>query len=177
MTALIIIVVLLGLFLAFVATRPNVFIVTRSGHINVAPENVFPLINDFHNWTRWSPWEKKDPNLKRTYSGAPAGVGAHYAWAGDKNVGEGSMTITESVPASRIRLDLNFLKPFKADNLTVFTFTPEGGGTRVDWRMEGPVPFLFKIMHLFFNMDKMVGNDFEKGLAEMKRVAEASGSA
>lgn len=173
MQALIVIIVLFALFLGFVATRPNVFTVARSGHINAPPEKVFPLLNDFHNWTRWSPWEKKDPNLQRSYSGPASGVGSHYGWVGDKNVGEGSMTITESVPSSRLALDLNFLKPFKANNTTLFTLTPEAGGTTVHWQMQGPVPFLFKIMHLLFSMDKMVGKDFEAGLANMKNAAES----
>jgi uncharacterized protein YndB with AHSA1/START domain len=172
MTTFIVIVILLAAFLLFVHTRPDVFAVERTAHIDAPPEKVFPLLNDFHNWTGWSPWEKKDPHLKRHYSGPESGAGSKYAWVGDKNVGEGNMVITESVPSSKLLLDLNFIKPFKASNKTIFLLTPESGGTKVFWRMEGPVPFPFKIMHLIFNMDKMVGKDFEQGLANMKTVAE-----
>jgi Polyketide cyclase / dehydrase and lipid transport len=158
--------------LAFAASRPNTFSVVRQGHINAAPENVFPLINDFHEWTRWSPWEKMDPNLTRTYRGSEAGEGAIYEWTGNKKVGQGRMDITSTAPPSRIDIDLHFMKPFEARNKTVFTLTPASGGTDVRWEMTGTSPFMFKVMGLFMNMDAMIGKDFDAGLANMKAVAE-----
>jgi uncharacterized protein YndB with AHSA1/START domain len=159
--------------LALAASKPDSFSVVRQGHVNASPEEVFALINDFHEWTRWSPWEKMDPNLVRTYRGSEAGEGAIYEWSGHQKVGQGRMDITNTTRPSRIDIDLHFLKPFEARNKTVFTLTPSGTGTDVRWEMTGTSPFMFKIMGLFKNMDAMIGKDFEAGLANMKAAAEA----
>jgi uncharacterized protein YndB with AHSA1/START domain len=147
--------------------------VVRIGQFKAAPEKVFSAINDFHHWSAWSPWEKLDPNLQRTFTGASSGVGAKYAWVGNKKVGEGSMEITHSEPAKRMQLDLHFIKPFRADNVTEFTLSPaNGGGTSLKWEMRGERPFMFRVMGLFFSMDKLVGGDFERGLANLKTVVD-----
>ena len=158
--------------LILAAMKPDTFSLQRSLAINAPPERVFPLINDFKNWARWSPWEKLDPNLRRNYDGAPAGVGSVYAWEGDKKVGQGRMEIVEAVPASKVALKLDFIKPFEAHNLVTFALEPAGSATNVTWTMAGPKPFIGKIFHVFVNMDRMVGGEFEKGLADMKAAAE-----
>ncbi|MCU4181424.1 SRPBCC family protein [Bosea sp. BH3] len=158
------------LFLA--ARKPDSFQVTRSTTINAPPERIYPLIADFRAWDAWSPWEKKDPAMKRSYGGAASGPGATYAWTGDKNVGEGSMRIVEASAPGRLALKLDFLKPFEAHNDVVFALTPRGSATTVTWIMTGPTPFIGKIMHVFMDMDRMVGGDFESGLAAMKAAAE-----
>lgn len=158
--------------LILAAMKPDIFTLQRSLAINAPPERVFPLINEFKNWTQWSPWEKLDPNLKRDYSGAPAGVGAVYAWEGDKKVGQGRMEIVEAVPSSKVALKLDFIKPFEAHNNVTFALEPAGSATNVTWTMTGPTPFIGKIFHVFVNMDRMVGAEFEKGLASMKTAAE-----
>lgn len=145
----------------------------RGIRINAPPEKVAPLITDFRKWVAWSPWEKKDPDLKRTYSGNANGVGAVYAWDGNKNVGSGRMEILESAPA-KIRIKLDFFAPFKASNMAEFSFTPQNGATDVDWVMTGENLFIGKVMSIFIDMDKMIGNDFEAGLAGMKAAAERS---
>jgi len=170
-----IVVILLAVALAmvtFASARPNDFSVKRSAEIKAAPDKIFALINDFRQWPKWSPWERLDPNLKRTLSGAESGRGSVYEWEGDKKVGAGRMEILDSVPPSRIDIKLSFLKPFKAENRTVFTITPVGGTSQVLWEMTGTSNLTFKIMGMFMSMDKMVGRDFEKGLAAMKAEAE-----
>jgi uncharacterized protein YndB with AHSA1/START domain len=169
--ALVIVVAIAGV-LIFAATKPDIFRVERAASIKAPPEKVFALINDFKNWTSWSPWEKKDPLMKRTYVNATAGKGAMYAWDGNKDVGQGSMEITESVPSSKIALKLDFVKPFEGHNTVEFTLEPKGDTTNVTWAMQGPTPFFGKIMHVFINMDSMVGKDFEAGLANLKAAAE-----
>jgi uncharacterized protein YndB with AHSA1/START domain len=154
------------------AMKPNTFRVQRSTTIPAPPEKVFAYINDFHRWPAWSPWEKIDPNLHRTYSGAEAGKGAAYAWEGNKKVGQGRMEITDATPPSRVAIQLDFLKPFEAHNQVAFALEPRDGGTHVTWTMDGTQPFLFKVMTLFMSIDKMVGKDFEKGLADLKKAAE-----
>ena len=158
--------------LLFAATRPDTFRVERRASIKASPEKVYVLINDFKQWGAWSPWEKKDPTMKRTFGATTSGKGATYAWDGDKNVGQGSMEITESAASSRIVLKLDFLKPFEAHNTVEFTLTAQGEMTQVAWAMQGPVPYFAKIIHLFINMDSMVGKDFETGLANLKSAAE-----
>jgi len=158
--------------LAYAATRPDSFRIERSTVIAAPAAEIYPLIADFHAWTRWSPWEGLDPTMARTYSGADAGVGAVYAWEGNKKVGAGRMAITAAEPPARIALDLSFLRPMKAENTTEFTLRPEGGGTRVAWSMAGPQPFMSKLFGLVFNIEKMVGGDFEKGLGQLKALAE-----
>ncbi|MFC9557071.1 SRPBCC family protein [Rhodococcus sp. NPDC056960] len=151
---------------------PDEFLVERSTVIDASPEVVQPLLDDFRQWQSWSPWEGVDPDLKRTYTGPASGVGAAYAWDGNRKAGAGSMVITESVPGSKVVLDLKFLKPFKADNVTTFLLEPNSAGTTVRWQMTGKNNRFFKLLGAFFSMDKMVGKDFEKGLARLKATAE-----
>ncbi len=162
-------------FIIFVATRPADFRVTRTTVIAAPAGVVFAQVNDLHKWEAWNPWGKLDPTCKMTYEGPPTGTGAGYTWAGNNKVGEGRMTITESHPNDLIRLNLQFLKPFKANNTAEFTFKPEGNQTSVAWSMAGKRNFMFKAFGLFLDTDKMVGGDFERGLAELKSVAEAAG--
>jgi len=169
---LIVIVVLIAALLAYAATRPNQFRVQRATSIQASPEKIFPLIADFHNWTSWSPWEKRDPALKRTYSGAASGKGARYAWEGNREVGSGRMEITEASSPSAIRIQLDFIKPFEGHNITDFTLQPAGDATTVTWDMHGPMAFIPKIFGIFVSMDKMIGKDFEAGLANLKATAE-----
>lgn len=157
-----------------IVTRPNDFTVARRTTIAAAPAVIFPMVNDFHNWAAWSPWEGLDPKMQRTYSGAAAGRGAAYAWAGNDKVGEGKMTILRSKPDAEIQIQLEFIKPWQANNDTTFTFQPQGAGTLVTWRMSGSNTLMTKAISLFMPMDKMIGPDFEKGLATMKTKAEAA---
>lgn len=166
--------VIIIVFVIVVATRPADFRIVRSATIAAPPETVFALVNDFHKWDAWSPWAKLDPAMKQTYEGAPAGTGALYHWVGNKDVGEGSMTLTESRTNELIRIKLEFIAPFAAVNTTEFTFKPAGNQTAVEWSMTGANNFMAKAFGLFMNMDKMVGGDFEKGLAQLKSVAEAA---
>ncbi len=169
--------VLIAVFLIIVALQPATFSVERTKVIAAPPDKPFALVNDFHEWTKWSPWEGIDPAMKRTYEGPPAGIGAKYSWEGNDQVGSGGMTMTESQAPNLISLDLVFLKPMQARNVTVFKFEPEGAGTRVTWTMSGTKNFVSKGFCMFMNMDKMVGGDFEKGLEKMKTVAESTLSA
>ena len=165
--------VLIAGVLIFAATKPDTFRVQRAAGIKAPPEKVFALINDFKRWDAWSPWEKKDPAMKRTFgSDATSGKGATYAWEGNSDVGQGRMEIAESVPPSRVRITLDFVKPFEAHNTVVFALEPKEGATNVTWAMEGPVPYFAKIIHMFLDMDSMVGKDFEAGLAGIKAIAE-----
>jgi hypothetical protein len=166
--------VVIAALLLLIATRPAEFVVERSATMAAPQDRVHALVNDFHAWQQWSPWENLDPNLHRTYEGPSAGIGAKYAWVGNKNVGEGRMTITESQPGKLIRINLEFLKPFKATNTTLFTFTGHDDHAHVTWRMTGKNNFMGKAFCLVMNMDKMVGGQFEQGLAKMKEVAEAA---
>lgn len=148
------------------------FEMTHEATVHAPPAAVHGLVNDFRNWTQWSPWEDKDPNLQRTFTGADSGAGSEYAWTGNKEVGTGKMMITASTP-ERIDIDLEFIKPFKQSNKTVFAFTPEGDGTRVSWTMGGSRNLLMDLAgRLFF--DKALGKDFDKGLAKLKAAVEAS---
>lgn len=156
--------------LLLAAMRPDTFRVTRSTSIKAPPEKIFPLINDLHQFNTWNPFEKKDPG-KGTYSGPAAGKGASYAWKSDQ-LGIGSMTIADTTEPSRVAIKLDFVKPFEAHNDVEFTLAPKGKVTEVTWAMTGPVPFFAKIIHVLINMDKMVGGDFEDGLANLKALAE-----
>lgn len=167
---LIAIVVLLIVYAA--VTRPDTFTYARSTRINAAPDKIAPLVSDFRQWGAWSPYEHRDPNLKRTYSGTERGVGSVYAWEGNKNVGSGRMEILESTPRN-VRIKLDFFAPFKASNVAEFTFTPQGGATDVVWSMTGKNVLIGKVMSVFMDMDKMVGGDFATGLASMKSIAES----
>ena len=158
----------------FVAMQPDDFRVTRSATVSAPAAAVFAHVNDLRKWEAWNPWQKKDPTMRLTYAGPPAGPGASYSWAGNNEVGEGRLTITESRPGELVRLKLEFMKPFTATNTADFTFKPEGDKTAVTWSMEGKNNYLAKALHLVMNMDKMVGGDFEKGLADMKVAAEAT---
>jgi len=148
-----------------VAMQPSEFRVARSATMSAPAPAVFAQVNDFHKWEAWNPWGKIDPAMKQTYEGAPAGVGAIYTWVGNKNVGEGRMTLTESRPSNLIRIKLEFFKPFAGTNIAEFTFKPEGNQTAVTWSMAGKNNFMAKAIHLFMNMDKMIGGQFETGLA------------
>ena len=169
--ALVIVVAIAGI-LIFAATKPDTFAVQRSISIKAPPEKIFPLINDFKRWDVWSPWEKKDPAMKRTYGSTTTGKGAHYGWEGNSDVGQGSMDITDSVPSSKVALKLDFVKPFEGHNTVDFTLAPQGDTTNVTWKMQGPAPFITKVMQVFCNMDSMIGKDFETGLANLKAAAE-----
>ena len=168
----IIVAVLLGAVLIYAATKPDVFRVQRVANIKAPPEKIFPLINDLHGFGAWSPYEKKDPAMKRTFSGAPSGKGAVYEWDGDKNVGQGRMEISDTSPPSKVTIRLDFLRPFEAHNMVEFTLAAKGEYTDVTWAMQGPVTYVAKIMHVFFDMDSMVGKDFDAGLANLKTIAE-----
>ncbi|HEX6748507.1 MAG TPA: SRPBCC family protein [Longimicrobium sp.] len=173
LTILVVLVIAIAALLAFASTRPDHFEVQRSATIAAPAERIFPYLDDFHRWIEWSPWEKLDPELKRTFSGAERGTGAVYAWEGNKKVGQGRMEIVESDAPRRLRIKLDFIKPFEAHNTTVFALAPAGGGTRVDWTMLAINTFPGKVMSVFMNMDRMIGRDFERGLANLKAVAEA----
>jgi Polyketide cyclase / dehydrase and lipid transport len=157
-----------------VALQPSEFRVARSATMSAPAPTVFAQVNDFHKWEAWNPWGKIDPAMKQAYEGAPAGTGAIYTWAGNNEVGEGRMTIIESHPGELIRVKLEFFKPFAATNTAEFTFKPEADQTVVTWSMVGEKNFMAKAIHLFINMDKMIGGQFEKGLAQMKSVVEAA---
>jgi hypothetical protein len=173
---LVIIAVVLAIIIAVVlilaATKPDTFRVQRAATLKAPAETIFPLIADFHQWLNWSPWEGRDPQLKRTYSGTERGKGAVYAWDGNKNVGSGRMEILEASSPSKIVIKLDFLKPFEAHNTAEFTMLPQGGATSVIWVMHGPAPFMSKVMQVFMNMDRMIGRDFETGLANLKTITE-----
>lgn len=168
--------VLLALALAVVlilaSRKSDTLRVQRSVSIKAAPETIFPLINDFHAWRAWSPYEDRDPNLQRIFSGASSGKGAIYEWNGNKNIGSGRMEILDAPPPDRIVIKLDFLKPFEAHNTAEFTFVPHGDTTNVTWLMHGPAPFFSKLMQVFINMDTMIGKDFAVGLANLKRITE-----
>ena len=166
-----VVVVLLGL-VAFIATRPGEFQVARSATFAAPAPAVFAQVNELKKWEAWSPWAKKDPQAKSSYAGPAAGVGASMSWAGNNDVGEGRMTIAESRPAELVRIKLEFLKPFAATNTAEFSFNDEGGRTALTWSMRGQNNFIGKAMCLVFDMDKMVGGDFEAGLAGIKAIVE-----
>jgi uncharacterized protein YndB with AHSA1/START domain len=156
-----------------IALRPAEFSLSRSTTIAAPPQAVFAQVNDFHRWDAWSPWAKLDPGMTKTYEGAPAGVGAVYTWSGNNTVGEGRMTITDSRPGELVRIRLEFKRPMTATNVTDFTFTPAGDRTIVVWSMSGRNGFMAKAFGFFVNMDKLVGGDFEKGLASLKAICES----
>jgi uncharacterized protein YndB with AHSA1/START domain len=169
---LITLVVLIAIALLMAALKPNRFRISRSVSIKAPPEKIFPLINNFHAWEAWSPWEKIDPTCKRSYSGADSGVGAIYGWSGNKDIGEGRMEITESTPSSKIVLKLDFIKPFEGHNMVKFLLEPHGDSTTVTQAMFGESKFFHKLMGMCFNMDKMVGSKYDEGLASLKAMAE-----
>lgn len=166
--------VIVVVFAAVVAMQPAEFRVARSATFSAPPAAVFAHVNDLHKWAAWSPWAKLDPNARETFEGPPAGTGAVLRWAGNNQVGEGSMTITESRPNELIRFRLEFLRPLAATNTAEFSFKPEGNLTVVTWSMAGRNNFIAKAVGLFINCEKMVGDQFEQGLTQMKLVAEAT---
>jgi hypothetical protein len=168
----IIVVVLVAAVLLFATTRPDTFRVQRTSSIQAPPDKIFPLINDLHRFNTWNPYEKRDPNLKGSYSGAASGKGAAYAFEGNRDVGKGSLEISESSPSSRVVMQLRMTEPMAASNEIEFILEPKGEVTNVTWSMHGQVPYLGKVIQLFFDMDRMVGGDFEAGLASLKAVAE-----
>ena len=149
------------------------FRIERSRDIKASPERIFALINDLRSWGDWSPYEKRDPQMHRTFSGADSGKGAVYQWDGDKNVGAGRMEIVDITPPSRIVIKLDFIRPIEGHNTAEFTMTPRGDMTRVTWAMFGPAPFISKLMQVFISFDKMIGKDFEQGLNNLKTLAES----
>lgn len=173
-TIAILIVVLVVGVLILASTKPDTFSVQRSTTIQAPPEKIFAVVNDFHHWTDWSPWEKLDPAMKRTLSGATSGQGAIYAWEGNGKAGAGRMEIIESAPARKVGIQLDFIKPFEGHNITEFRLVPQGDATQVEWAMRGPTPFVSKLMQVFVNLDTMIGKDFEEGLANLKRLTEKS---
>ena len=164
-------VVIIAAILIAASTKPNTVHYERSTIVNAPPERILPHILDFHKWAAWSPWEKVDPGMKRDYSGAASGRGAKYAWSGNGKAGEGSMEVME-VTSNAVNVDLRFIKPFKNECDVWFRCVPEAESTRLTWTMEGPNLFMGKVMSLFMNMDKMIGKDFESGLADLKKQAE-----
>ncbi len=150
----------------------DTYTVERSLTIDASPASIYEQIASFHNWTRWSPWEGVDPNLQRTYSGSETGTGAAYRWSGNRKAGRGRMEITDTTVPSRVQIDLAFEKPFKSRSDTIFTIQPEGSGSRVTWLMKGKKTFMTKVMGIFTSMDKLIGPDFEKGLADLRSTLE-----
>ena len=157
--------------LVLAATKPGTLRVQRATSIKAPAEKIFPLINDFRQWRAWSPYENKDPAMKRTFSGAESGKGAVYAWDGDKNVGSGRMEILDTAP-TKIVIKLDFFKPFEGHNTAEFTMLPQGDGTNLTWTMYGPANFMSKLIQVFMNLDNMIGKDFEAGLANLKKLTE-----
>ena len=168
--------IVIAIVLILAATKPNTFGVRRATTVKAPPERIFPLINDFHQWGSWSPYENKDPAMKRSFSGAADGKGAVYGWEGNKNVGSGRMEIMDTSKSSKIVIKLDFFTPFEGHNTAEFTMLPQGDATNlttnVTWLMHGPAPFMSKVMQVFINLDNMIGKDFEIGLANLKRLTE-----
>jgi len=168
----IVIVLLIAGILILAATKPDTFRVQRAASIKAPPEKVFAILNDFQKWGAWSPWEKKDPAMKRTFGATTSGKGAKYAWDGNKDVGKGSMEIAVSSPSSKLTIKLDFIEPFEGHNIVDFTLEPKGDSTTVSWNIHGPMPFVSKVISVFCSMDSMIGKDFEAGLANLKTAAE-----
>jgi uncharacterized protein YndB with AHSA1/START domain len=173
MTLLIVLAVIVIGLVIVIAMQPAEFRVARSTKVSAPPSEVFAQVVDFHKWEAWNPWGKIDPAMQQSYEGAPAGTGAVYLWNGNKEVGAGRMTIIESRPSELIRIKMEFFKPFAGTSTAEFAFKPEGNQTAVTWSMAGENNFMAKAIHLFMNMDKMIGGQFDNGLAQMKAQAEA----
>jgi hypothetical protein len=168
----IILAIAIAAILVLAATKPGTTRVQRAIRIAASAERIFPLIDDFHQWLKWSPYENKDPAMKRSYGGTERGKGAVYAWDGDKNVGSGRMEILESAAPSKIVIKLDFFTPFEGHNTAEFTMLPQGDGTDVTWVMHGPANFMSRLIQVFINLDHMIGRDFEAGLANLKTLTE-----
>jgi uncharacterized protein YndB with AHSA1/START domain len=164
--------IVIAVILILAASKPDVFRLRRAAAMHAQPEKIFSLINDFHQWATWSPWEHRDAAMKRTFGGTESDKGAVYAWDGNKNVGAGRMEILDAVLPSKIVIKLDFIKPFEGHNTAEFTMLPRGAATEVTWTMYGVTPFIGKVMHVFINLDKMIGKDFELGLANLKKAVE-----
>jgi uncharacterized protein YndB with AHSA1/START domain len=169
---IVVVVSLIAAVLVFAAMKPNTFHLERSITIKAPPEKIFALIDDFHNWSAWEPQDKGDAGIQRTYSGPAAGVGAMSEWQGSGSTGKGRMLITESVPNSRVSVAVDFVKPFQAHNINVFTLEPAGDSTNVTWNFEGTNVFVLKLMSVFVSMDRIMGDHFETGLENLKTAAE-----
>jgi hypothetical protein len=168
-----VLIVLLLAAIAFIVSRPADFRIQRSGLVDAPRDVVWSVINDLSQWRRWSPYDKRDPNMKTTLDGPSSGPGSSYSWNGNSQVGEGRLTITDTKPGELVAMKLEFLRPFKAENEVNFRLEPSGSGTRVSWIMDGKYNFVSKLMCLFMNMDKMVGTDFEQGLANLNNLVKA----
>jgi polyketide cyclase/dehydrase/lipid transport protein len=165
--------ILILTILIFAATQPSTFVVQRSMTVQAPSEKIYPLIDNFHHWNEWSPWAKLDPGIQENYSGPERGKGAAYAWKGNSKVGEGRMEISDTIEPKLVAIELEFLKPMESRSLAEFRLEPQGdSSTRITWTMSGPNNYLAKLMGVFVNMDTMVGKDFEKGLSNLKTVAE-----
>jgi uncharacterized protein YndB with AHSA1/START domain len=158
--------------IAYAVTRPDTFRIARSALVKAPPEKIFAVVNDLRGWKAWSPYERKDPDMARTFEGPSAGKGAVYAWDGNRNVGQGRMEIIDVSVPSRVVIKLDFMRPFEAHNTATFTLAPVGDATSVTWAMDGPAQFVGKVMGIFFDLDKMIGRDFEAGLANLKALVE-----
>jgi len=168
----VILAIAIAAILVLAATKPNTLRVQRAIDIKAPAEKIFPLISDFHQWRSWSPYETKDPAMKRTYNGTDSGKGAAYAWDGDKKVGSGRMEILEASAPQKIVIKLDFFTPFEGHNTAEFTMLPQGNGTHVTWVMYGPANFMSRLIQVFMNLDNMIGKDFEAGLANLKKLTE-----
>jgi uncharacterized protein YndB with AHSA1/START domain len=173
LTIILVVLALIGVVLAIAASRPSDLTVQRTARIRATPDRIFPHIVDFRRWAAWSPYEKLDPAMRKTHSGAGSGLGSVYEWEGNGKVGKGRMEMTQVTPPTAVVMKLDFEKPFVAHNTSTFTLAPAGDGTDVTWKLQGPSPFMTKLMGVFLNMDNMIGKDFERGLANLKSVAEA----
>jgi hypothetical protein len=168
----IVLAVAIAIVLILAAIKPDTFSVQRATTVRAPAEKIFALINDFHRWGTWSPYENRDPAMKRSYSGPANGVGAVYGWDGNNNVGAGRMEILDASAPAKIVIKLDFFKPFEGHNTAEFTILPQGDATDVRWVMHGPAPFMSRLMQVFINLDRMIGKDFEIGLANLKRLTE-----
>lgn len=169
---LLVVVCLVAIILIYAATKPSSFSITRTIKINAPAEKIIAELIDFKRWKDWSPWEGKDPAMQRSFSGAQSGVGSVYEWDGNKDVGQGRMEILEVIPSQKVLIQLDFFKPFEAHNFAEFTLTQDSNGTLIVWEMRGPQNYMGKVVSVFMNIDKMVGADFEAGLAKLKAVSE-----
>lgn len=163
-----------GGLLAFAASRPDTFMVQRSATIKAAPEKIYGELTDFGKWSTWSPYEKRDPAMKRRLAGAASGTGAIYEWDGNGEAGQGRMEIVEVKPPELVVIQLEFVRPFATSNQVEFSLRPQGNGTQVTWTMKGPSPYVSKLMGVFFDMDALIGRDFEAGLANLRVTAEGN---
>jgi uncharacterized protein YndB with AHSA1/START domain len=168
----IVVVVAIAAVLIYAATKPDTFRVERSLAMNAPPEKIFPYITGLKRWQEWSPYEGRDPAMKRSYSGAESGKGAVYEWDGDKNVGKGRMEVLDETPPNKVVIKLDFIKPFEGHNTAELTVQPKGGQTVVTWAMYGLSPFMSKLIGTFINLDDMIGRDFADGLAKLKTIVE-----